>query len=148
MQIHSRPRVHSSARHLDNSFIVIESVKHGFAVNKFCACDNVVHIRQLIILAVTMILRFGFDVDLLALTLISKLFSQCQNVVRMQYFNQKLPEIKSSKTIDAQTSIQRKSFRFNWTPNSLERTFGSRRYTESTSEVDFESSRSPAKSES
>ena len=44
---------------LGHCFSVLKNVKHAFEVRRFCACDNVVHIGQLIILSVTVLLRFG-----------------------------------------------------------------------------------------
>ena len=92
------------------------------------------------------------------LELISRRFSPCWNVVRrMQHFHNQVPKIKRGNFVHAETSVQRDNFRFGCAVRHccLFLTHPTYGYKCSTSEdaqvspeVDFESSRSPAKSES
>ena len=140
-------------------------------MKRFCACDNVVHLGQLINVSVTVYLRVGVGVGVRVLwvslrdrfpdagTLISSRdrFSRCRNFLRtMQYFYYQIPGIEGGITVHAQTSIQKNYFRFSRPVRHLFPTHPTSENKRSTSEdtfknspeVDLESSRSSSKSES
>ena len=53
---------------LDHSLIVFRNVQLNFELRRFCACDNVIHIRKFIIFSVTVSCRLGVGVGALDLT--------------------------------------------------------------------------------
>ena len=65
---------------LENCFIVFKHVTHGFEVKMFCVCDNVMHIRSVIIISVTVSL--GVGVGVLALDFISRRVSRARTPLK------------------------------------------------------------------
>ena len=63
---HVSHRRTSAFDHFDHCFIVFKKVKLGFEVRRFCACDNVVHLGQVINFSVAVYLRFGVGVGVCA----------------------------------------------------------------------------------
>ena len=98
---------------LDYCFTVLQNSKRGIEVNMFCFCDKVIHFGSLIIISVTVSLRFGVGVGVLALDFISRRVSPCRNVIRrMHHFYDQVPEIKCGDSVHARTIIPRDHFRF------------------------------------
>ena len=92
--------------HLHHCFIVLKHVEQAWLRSeKVLRFDNVVHIRQLIILSFSVSLRFGIGVGMFALNLISRRVSPCWNVFRrMQYFYYQVPKIERGYSVHAKTS--------------------------------------------
>ena len=108
----SHRRTSALNNHPDYRFIVLNSVKQGSKVKKFCVCGNVIHIEQFNIISVGVFLRLG--VGVFPSGFVAQQVSLYRLVFgRMQYFSNQIPEIKSGNTIHAQTNIQKKNFRFN-----------------------------------
>ena len=64
-----------------------KNLKHGFEVTRFCACDDVIHIGYLIIISVSLCLRFCIGVGVLGLDFVLQRVLPCRNVKRiMQHF--------------------------------------------------------------
>ena len=102
-----------------HSLIVFKIVQLSFELREFCACDNVIHIRQFIKFSVTVCFRFGVGVGALDFTacstsrhliidlFLSTVISHCLMGVLHH-----IPQIESKNTIHSQTSTQRNNFRF------------------------------------
>ena len=87
---------------VDHCFVVLKNVMHGFEVRRFCACDNVFHMRQLIILSVSLSLCFVVGVGAFALNLSSRrvsragtLFEECKtSITRSQRSSAGIPSMR------------------------------------------------------
>ena len=84
--------------HFDHSHIVFKNVTLGIDVKRFCACDNVVHLGELIHLSVSVYLRFGVWVGVCSLSFMERSISRYRNVFRiMLHFSYHIPEIEGGK---------------------------------------------------
>ena len=114
--------------HLDHCFVVFKNVQLSSEVKSFCACDNVIHIRQFLNFSVTASFRFGVSVGVGALVITSCSTSQhliidlFYSTVISQTLMMFFEECNTSITVShrsragisfhSQTSIQRNNFRF------------------------------------
>ena len=55
--------VSSFDNHFDDSFVVFKNAHLNFELREFCACDNVIHIRQFINFSVTAYFQFGVGIS-------------------------------------------------------------------------------------
>ena len=112
----SHCRTSSFNDHLDHCLIVPQNVKHGFQVRRFCSFDNVINIRLLDIISVTVFLRLRVRVGVFALDFLSQRVSPCRNVIRrLQYFYKQVQEIKCGRyrpCEDQRIKVQRDNFGF------------------------------------